>query len=211
VTDIGYTPYQAPSYTAQFAANVKVAMQVAGPADATGNARPLRSVALQRRTGIARSTLRAMTNPAPDARPNPDLNTLARLAGALGVPVAFLLMRPEDWRLLSRALNDMPTLVTAAEKLIGRKPLAVPAGTPERVLRECRLQPDPVPYGLGANPVEVARVEQRNEQRRRASHVLGSLALRGLPEPDAKVFLTALAAALAHQLSFASEAPAEPN
>lgn len=209
MTSTGYTPHQPPSYATQLAANVKVAMQVAGPADAAGNTRPLRSVALQRRTGIARSTLRAMTSPAPDSRPNPDLHTVSRLAEALGVPVAFLLMRPEDWRTLCRALNDMPTLVTAAEKLIGRKPLAVPAGTSERVLRECRLQPDAVPYGSGANPVEIARVEQRNERRRRASHVLGGLALRGLPDPDAKVFLTALAAALAHQLSFADEALAE--
>lgn len=193
------------SYATQLAANVKLAMRVGGPADGDGKAAPLRSAALQRTTGIARSTLRALTN----ANPNPDLQTLSRLAGALGIPLGFLLMRPEDWCMLSQALNDMPALVTATENLIGRKPLAVPIDAPERVLRECRLQPEDVPYGLGANTTEIGRVARRNELRRRSSNVLGNLLLHRAAEPDAKVFLTALAASIAHQLSFFDESPAK--
>jgi len=197
-----YTLYHPPSFADQLADNVKAALRVAGPADEAGNARPLRSVALQKRSGIARSTLRALTNSRRDTRPNPDLHTLSRLADALDMPLAFLLMRPQDWQTLCKAINDMRDPIAAAEKLIPAGSLPVPAATPERVLRECRLQSDAVPYGIANDHSEKAKFEQRNEQRRRGSHVLGSLMLRGAPERGTKVFLTALAAMLAHQLSY---------
>ncbi|PVX38176.1 XRE family transcriptional regulator [Janthinobacterium sp. 78] len=202
MTTTGYTRHQTLSFARQLATNVRNALHVAGPADAAGNTRPLRSVALQQRTGIARSTLRALTDSSSEAGPNPDLHTLSRLAEALDMPLAFLLMRPKDWRTLCQAINNMRDPMCAAEKLIVHTELPVLAGIPERVMRECSLQPESVPYGLSADSAEMARIMQRNEQRRRTSHVLGSLMLRGSLDRDAKVLLTALAASLTHQLSY---------
>jgi DNA-binding phage protein len=209
MTTDGYAPYRSPSFAAQLAENVKAALRYAGPADAVGVAKPLRSVALQKRSGIARSTLRTLKDSRSQTGPNPDLHTLSRLADALGLPLAFLMMRPEDWETLCKAINDMRDPIAAAEKLIPNTTFPVPPCIPERVLRECRLQPDPVPYGLTAGHAERTRVEERNEQRRRGSHVLGSLMLRGTTHHNTKVLLTALAATLAHQLSY--EVPGYPG
>jgi hypothetical protein len=207
MTPVGYIPYRAPSLATQLAENVKAALRYAGPADVLGNAKPLRKVALQKTSGIARSTLRSLTDSRSDTGPNPDLYTLSRLAEALGVPLAFLMMRPEDWETLCKAINDMRDPLTAAEKLIPNTSFPVLPSTPERVLRECRLQPDPVPHLLAADHPERTKIEERNEQRRRGSHVLGSLMLRGTPHHNTKVLLTALAATLAHQLSYHAPGP----
>lgn len=206
MTTNSYVQHRSVSFAQQLTANVRDVMRVAGPPDAEGNPRPLRTVDLQKRTGIARSTLRALKNPSCPDGPNPDLHTLSRLAAALGIPLGFLLLRAEDWHLLRQAFGDAPMPMEAAEKLIPNNNLPVPAGTPERVLRECAMHPVPVPYGYGADPAEVGRVALRNEQRRRASHVLGTLMLRGSPDRDTKVLLTALAATLANLLSYGTQA-----
>jgi len=207
----GYIRHQPQSFACQLAANIRDALHVAGAPDASGNPRPLRSVTLQQRTGIARSTLRALKNCGEPAGPNPDLHTLSRLAEGLGIPLAFLVMRPEDWRTLAQAINNLPEMTAAAEAEIGNGSLQVPAGTPERVLRALRVQPEPVPYSLGLGAEEVVTVERRNERRRRASHVLGTLMLRGAPDRDTKVLQTALAASLAHQLSYSLAESGQPQ
>ena len=55
------------------------------------------------RAGVARSTLnKYLANDDSDFPVNPDLRTLCRLAEALNLPPAYLLMRPNDWRRLAQ-------------------------------------------------------------------------------------------------------------
>jgi transcriptional regulator with XRE-family HTH domain len=197
----GYTRHHSQSFIRELGHNVRAAMLVGGPADGDGNIGRLRSVLLQRQTGIARTTLRALTSCKDEEGPNPDLKTLARLSEALDVPLAFLLMRPQDWETLSTAFNDLSDPLLAARETV-RANLSVPAGTPEHILRKCKMLPQRVAYGLEHDRTEAERVAQRNEKCRRTSHVLGSLMLRNCVEHKHQVLLAALAAALANELSF---------
>lgn len=196
-----YTRHYSQSFICELGHNLKAALSVGGRADGDGNIGKLRSVMLQRETGIARTTLRSLTSCKDAAGPNPDLRTLARLAEALDVPLAFLLMRPQDWKALSIALNDLSDPLLAARETVTTH-LPVPAGTPEHILRKCKMLPYQITYGLEHDNVEANRVEQRNKKCRRTSHILGSLMLRDCSEHKHKVVLTALAAALANELSF---------
>lgn len=159
-------------------------------------------MALHQRTGIARSTLRALVDGRHVAGPNPDLHTLVRLADALGIPVAFLLMRPDDWRTLVRAIRDMQSPLHVASMLVGRDSDVVPLDTPERVLQRCGMQPETVTHGLEADRAAAAQVAERNESRRRGSQVLASLMLPGAVTHTERIDMTALTASLANQLSY---------
>ncbi len=180
-----------------FGRNLSAVLAVAGAQreterdpDAPG---PFSSVQMQRDTGIARSTLRALKTPAA----NPDLDTLDRLAGALGVPPAFLLMRPQDWSLLANAVSNSDYYLAAAHKLEEEERLQ--ASNPVvKVLRECKVHPDQRPWGLGASP-EVARLLARDEWRRRTSHTLDALMLREISNPATRKVLAAIAGAMVGQ------------
>ena len=80
------------------------AMQVAGKSDDAYPSKMQQQV-LSERSGVARSTitkyLRAKDKPELSA--NPDLKTLCRLADALNVSPAILLLTPEDWSRLAQA------------------------------------------------------------------------------------------------------------
>lgn len=184
----------------QLVRNLATALEVAGNARRDGQVRPLRAVDIQRSQGIARSTLAALLNPLGEGDINPDLRTLTRLADALGIPVAFLLMRREDWQTLGLAINDLPDPVSAAEMFIGDK-LNHEHDLPALVLKKCGLHPEKIPEGIGADPAEQSRIQARNEQRRRTSHVLGTLMLPSSLDRKSNVLLTALAGSLANQLS----------
>lgn len=186
----------------QLARNIKEALSVAGPATAGRGSHPLRSVALQQSTGIARSTLRALVDGRQASGPNPDLNTLSRLADAMGIPVAFLIMRPDDWRTLSQAIDGLQAPSHAAGMLVERGAVPIPLDVPERILQRCGMHPEPVPYGLEKDGVAVAQVAERNEGRRRGSRVLAALMLGAADNYSQRVLLTALAASLANQLSY---------
>jgi transcriptional regulator with XRE-family HTH domain len=64
---------------------------------------------LERKSTIRRSTLRKYDGykPSNPKTPNPDLKTICKLAHALNVPPAFLLMTHDDWRRLINAIIDM--------------------------------------------------------------------------------------------------------
>ncbi|VBG63428.1 hypothetical protein [Burkholderia pseudomallei] len=70
-----------------------------------GQPKRMTQVALVKRTQMARSTLAKYLADGPDDDDpiNPDLKMLCRLADALNVPPAFLLMRDEDWKRLAHA------------------------------------------------------------------------------------------------------------
>jgi transcriptional regulator with XRE-family HTH domain len=98
------------------AKNLSAALVVAGTtADSDGTTK-LSLTDLNRQTDIARSTLSKLANgtTASGIQANPDLETLCRLASALNLPPAFLLMSDDDWQKLLGALNGLPQALTGS-------------------------------------------------------------------------------------------------
>lgn len=182
----------------QLALNIIAALRVAGPMRDDGKAGPLRAVAVQQDTGIARSTLRALKNMSGKSEPNPDLRTLCRLADFLGIPVAFLLMRPKDWDTMRLAIDGIRDPLRAADRLIGDRNFGGPE-IAEKVLKECGVHPERPPLGAYTDEREQARLSARNEWRRRTSHVVAAIAQPAACNRAAHVVLTAFAASFANQ------------
>lgn len=181
------------------ALNLTAALRVAGPGRA-GRPHKLRQVEVMRQTGMSRTTLKPLLDATDESSRNADLATLYKLAQVLGVPLAFLLMTPEDWRVLVKCLAAMPDFQSAAHGLVtdelGNPELA------EAVLKRCKVHPDRPPLGAPNVPEEIKRLEARNEWRRRCSLVIAAMA-----QPAARgdrrflVELTALAAAMANEMT----------
>lgn len=92
-----------------FTANLDAVLKVGGVENQdSGLPQPLAAAFLQRETGVARTTLRALRSPKNGEEVNPDLRTICRLADALGIPPAFLLMRPQDWNAVGQTLASLP-------------------------------------------------------------------------------------------------------
>ena len=183
----------------QLALNLMAALRVAGPARA-GKANKLRQIDVMRSTGMSRTTLRPLLDTSNRNQRNPDLVTLHKLAHAIGVPLAFLLMSPDDWRRLAKISNGLGLYRTAAEALVTDE-LGSPA-IAEIVLKRCKVHPDRPPMYADPQPEELKRLDARNEWRRRCSLVLAALAqpaARG--ERSFFVELTALSAALANAMT----------
>ena len=177
-----------------FSENLRAVLAVAGKQRDNGAPGPVTATRLQIETGVARSTLRALKSQDVDTTANPDLDTLDRIACALGVPPAFLLMRPQDWLALGSALGDVGDYLAAAGKL-QRDGLLDAKSPVEKVLRECKMHPDARPMGVGASP-EVSRANARDEWRRRRCLVLDALMLRQIRVANPRVALAAIASAL---------------
>lgn len=80
-----------------FAEAVRRAMRVAA-VDEDGELTPVSQTDLAKDACIGRSTLaKFLGTGAADPAANPTLEVLCRIADTLGVPPAFLLMRPSDW------------------------------------------------------------------------------------------------------------------
>jgi transcriptional regulator with XRE-family HTH domain len=76
------------------------------------------NTAIHNKTGIARSTLQKIIDGKNNKGPsNPDLETICRLAWALNIPPAFLLMSSDDWKRLIFSINTMQTTVQQNEVL----------------------------------------------------------------------------------------------
>ena len=88
-----------------FVANFRRATRVSAVSEG-GEPIPLTQQALATLSGVGRSTIaKYISNESGDnIAVNPDLNTICRLADALNVSPAFLLMRPEDWSRLAQAI-----------------------------------------------------------------------------------------------------------
>lgn len=177
----------------QLALSLIAALRVAGPMREDGKAGPLRAVAVQKGTGIARSTLRALKDLSGKSEHNPDFRTLCRLADFLGIPVAFLLMRPRDWDAMRLAIDGIRDPLRAADRLVGDSIFGGPE-IAEKVLKECGVHPERPPIGAYTNEQEQARLSARNERRRRTSHVMAALAQPAACNRAAHVLLTAFAA-----------------
>lgn len=91
------------------------AMQVAGDAEGSYPSK-LSQQGLSQRSGVARSTIskyiEAKDNP--DSVLNPDLKTLCRIARALNITPAMLLLTPEDWSRLAQAATFLREAVPDA-------------------------------------------------------------------------------------------------
>lgn len=181
--------------------SINAALSVGGPERHDGRAGRLGDTDIFRKTGIARSTLRAIRQGDANHAPNPDLRTLNRLANMMGVPLAFLLMAPEDWELLINAVSDLEYTGKSAGRVLGNK-----FGTHtavRRILEDGGLFRIPRPSDASPDPRAQARLNKINEDRRRVSHVMGALMLRQ-PEFEKRhaqhVALVALAASITNQI-----------
>ncbi len=177
-----------------FSENLSAVLAVGGKQRDDGAPGPITATKLQLETGVARSTLRALKSQHDDTSANPDLETLDRIAEALGVPPAFLLMRPQDWQALGDALGDSFDYLAAAGKLQREGQLDVRSPV-EKVLRECKVHPDDRPLGVGASP-EVSRANARDEWRRRSCLKLDALMLRQVRVTNPRIALAAIAGAM---------------
>lgn len=182
--------------------NLKAALSVAGPQRENRRAGGLSDTEVFRQTGIARSTLRELKKKGDTTHsPKPDLHTLNRLADMLGIPVAYLLMTPEDWAVLIKAMADLNSIHEATEKVL-RGDFGDHASV-GKVLDSMRMLQLPRPQQASSNPQEQARLDQANERRRRTSHVIGTLMLRQ-PEYESlfpqHMALVALAASITNQI-----------
>ena len=189
----------------QLALSVTAALRVAGPARA-GKPNKLRQIDVMRLTGMSRTTLRPLLDTTESSQRNPDLTTLNKLAQAIGVPLAFLLMTPTDWRVLIKAIGAIADHQAAANGLVtdalGSPTLA------EAVLKRCKVHPERPPFGADYDLQEIKRLDARNEWRRRCSLVMAALA-QPASRGDRKSFvdMTALAAALANEMTPYNPAP----
>lgn len=188
----------------QLALNLSAALRVAGPRRENGKPGPLRSVDVQRNTGIARSTLRTLKSAEVEHDPNPDLRTLNRLATMLGIPIAFLLMRPEDWNAIRMAVDGIRDPLEAAHRL-GE---ADYFGTDyiEKMLRACGVHPDRPPIGDYKDSQELDRMAARNEWRRRTSQVMAALTRPASRERASQDMLAAFVASFVNQAT-----PSDPS
>lgn len=183
----------------QLALSVIAALRVAGPGRA-GKPNKLRQIDVMRLTGMSRTTLRPLLDTTEPSQRNPDLATLHKLAQVIGVPLAFLLMTPEDWRVLIKVIGAINDYQAAANGLVADE-----LGSPELaegVLKRCKVHPDRPPFGVAHDPQEIKRLDARNEWRRRCSLVMAALA-QPAARGDRKSFvdLTAIAAAMANEMT----------
>lgn len=98
------------------AENLSAALVVAGTSPSGDGVTKMKLTDLNRRTDISRSTLSKLTNgeTASGIQANPDLETLCRLAAALNLSPAFLLMSADDWQRLLGALNGLPQALSGS-------------------------------------------------------------------------------------------------
>lgn len=189
------------AYCQSLRMNIKAALSVSGPERDDGRAGGWKDTDIYRQTGLARSTLRAIRQAEEGLEPKPDLRTLSKLADLLGIPVAFLLMTPEDWELLIKAIDDLEPMLESADKLL-RDGFGNHT-TVRQVLEQVRVFSPPRLPNATPDPKEKARLDNDVERRRRISHTLGALMLR---QPEYKalhgqhLLLVALAASLTNRI-----------
>ncbi len=187
------------------ALNISAACLKAGPVNIDGRPGKLRIADLMRSTGMSRTTISPLMDKDAINTRSPDLATLHKVAEALGVPLAFLLMTPSDWVVLHKAarlMNPEGEFMEAAKQVVGDT-----ISSPEKavaVLERCKVHPDRRPIGQ-SNEKEQRSLDARNEWRRRISLVMGALTLRG-GQASLAVEMTALAAILGNLLT-----PSDPK
>lgn len=98
-----------------FTEAVRRAMRVAAQSE-EGELAQMSQTELAEHAKIGRSTLAKYLGTKPDdLAANPTLDVVCRLAGTLGVPPAFLLMRPKDWASLAAGTLTFLRALTSPE------------------------------------------------------------------------------------------------
>lgn len=181
------------------AINLTNVLNMAGSIGEDGKPRRIRSTDLQRATGIARSTLRTLLKDA-GREANPDLKTLCKIADEVGIPVGFLLIAPQQWATLMKAIFDMPTMLAAADALEKQRRIHEPLDA-EKVLNYAGVHPIPPPRGeaQSGNSVRLDELKLKNAQTTRSAAIVAALLQSGAETPEVRKQLTALAASLANR------------
>lgn len=184
------------------AINLRNALKVAGGVDEnTNDPRKLKKVEFQRTTGIARSTLLALSKLEGPYQSNPDLHTLCRIADELHIPVAFLLMGSREWRTLLNAFaqigsDDFKAAVADQET---RKGLQQPAAA-LNILQKVGVYPLPSPANAGEqDKLEMEALRKKNEAFQRATLVTAAILQTAEFDSMSLRQLTLLAATHANQ------------
>lgn len=155
--------------------------------DEDGEPAKITQHALADQSGVARSTIAKYVsyNARSSGEINPDLETICRLAQALNVPPALLLMRDGDWRrlaqaagMLAQALAD-PKVIELSQEL-REQPHASPvahARTGLQIGERLGICP-PATYDKPASDIEAQQVRMQLEVRR------GAMVTSALPPGD---------------------------
>jgi transcriptional regulator with XRE-family HTH domain len=152
--------------------------------DVEGAVVPLTQQKLAERSGVGRTTIARYVSMESDDEEtvNPDLKTICRLADALNVPPAFLLMRPEDWSHLAQAVMYFSSATQDAKfnalaneitELRSSSPVDV-ASAGLRLAKKFDVYEE-APKALGLDNAVLKQIESRN--RRVRSGILATAAL----------------------------------
>ncbi len=160
------------------AQNLSAALIVAGNTQGDDDITKMNLTDLNRQTDIARSTLSKLANgkTASGIQANPDLETLCRLAAALNLPPAYLLMSADDWQKLLGALNGLPQALSGSflSDLTSRATHGDKVRVGLILAEKLKLYPDNNNFKadeeeVGARQDEIDRdIDIRNEMKRRA-------------------------------------------
>lgn len=139
-----------------FADAVRRAIRVAARDD-EGNLHNLSQTTLAKRVNVSRSTLTRLISPKEGEAGNPDLRAICAIARELGVPPAFLLLRPGDWQTLGVAMDEFarhsehPSFLAWEERFASRSNLgpAESAHAAEDLARVMGIYPDAPPNTRG--------------------------------------------------------------
>ncbi len=183
--------------------NINAALSVGGPERDDGHAGRLRDTYIHKATGISRSTLRLIRKINQDEKLSPDLSTLHRLSELLGIPLPFLIMTPDDWNIIIKAIGDLNYMGEAANKSI--KGDQISHSSVKKILMEGKMLITSKPCEESPNPKEIEHLDRINDNRRRVSHIIGSLMLMHSPSrirsQNQELALVTLAASITNQIN----------
>jgi DNA-binding Xre family transcriptional regulator len=141
---------------------------------------PMSEMALHKKSGIARDVLSRLADGNGD---NTKLETICKLAHALNVPPAFLLMTSDDWRRLIRAINDMQNTVQTDSKLSEYVKASINADKATaglKLARKLKMYPDNQEIPDDVDYQQSERIEQdlnrRNEIKRQSVLAMTAIA-----------------------------------
>lgn len=117
--------------------NVRNAMGVGGPPE-NGYPAAVTQSEIVESSGVSRATLTGQLLGG-DKDVNPKLKQICRVAGALGIPPAFLLMRPEDWKHLAQVLVYYGSLMRSSNPRVAELQTKVSHSTPENLNEQALL------------------------------------------------------------------------
>ena len=109
--------------TKQIKENILSILKVGGPLSEQGEHKKLTDTEIQKKTGIARSTIRNIKSNT-DEELNSDLKTLSKIADLMGIPLAFIIMTTEDWDMIFQAFSSMRHFLLDEKKdIINKNPI----------------------------------------------------------------------------------------